>query len=260
MKFAATLIATASAAANSADVVKTNCQTNSNLVACWESYFTLNFNNDTQSLEVNQDSKTGKCGFQYEDKNQPLANRTCTVTSSTPPSELMFGNGAFVTSGGDLTGFDGESGFVSAIVNWDTSFDENWVAANSVDGKLSVDNTTEFNHEDCFTTGLNRQIQISCVDNGAPLEDEPMFMMTNINIGNPSNFAIANYGGVSNTLAVSLGVECDTHAVTSHMGDITPGNDNDCSFVIAVTDDKPDLLYFSVQVLQQVDFFAATVV
>lgn len=260
MKFAATLIATASAAANSADVVKTNCQTNSNNLACWESYFTLNFNNDTQSLEVNEDSKTGKCGLHYENKAQPLANRTCSVSSSSPPSELNFGNGAFVTPNGDLTGFDDISDFVSAIASWDTSFDEQWVSDNSVSGQLVVDNTTEFNHEDCFTTGLNKWIEVSCVDNGAPLEDDPMFMMTNSNKGKPSNFAIANYGGVSNTLAVSLGVECDTSAVTSHMGDITPGNDNDCSFSITVTDDKPDLLYFSVQVDTPVDFFVATVV
>lgn len=259
MKFAATLIAAASATANSADVVKTNCETNSNNVACWESYFTLNFNNDTQALEVNEDSKTGKCGLNYQNKDQPLANRTCSISSSSPPSELMFGNGAFVTSSGTVTGFDSSSSFVSAIASWDTAFDENWVAANTVNGQLSVDNTTEFNHEDCFTTGLNRWIEVSCVDNGAPLEDEPMFMMTNTNKGNPSNFAIANYGGISNTLAVSLGVECDTSAVTSHMGDITPGNDNDCSFSIEVTDDKPDLLYFSVQVDTPVDFFVATV-
>merc|ERR1712157_594877 len=52
----------------------------------------------------------------------------------------------------------------------DTAFDEAWVAANSnaTTGELIITNTTEFNQEDCFTTGLNKFIEVSCVDNGAP--------------------------------------------------------------------------------------------
>jgi len=257
MKFAATLIAAASAAANSAENVATNCATNAGNKVCWESYFTLAFNNDTQALEVDPNSKTGSCGLQYI-TTDALANHTCTVSSSSAPSEISFGNGAFVTQSGTVTGLDGISSTVSAIASWDTAFDENWVAANTVNGALNVDNTTEFNHEDCFTTGLNRWIDVSCVDNGAPSTDI-LLMFTNNKAGQKNDFAIANYGGVDSVVSVALNVPCDVNSVSSPAGIVSPSLDSDCSFSIQVTNDKADLLYFSATTQEVVNFFSAVV-
>lgn len=257
MKFAATLIAAASAAANSAENVATNCATNAGNKVCWESYFTLAFNNDTQALEVDENSKTGSCGLQYI-TTDALVNSTCTVNWSSTPSEISFGNGAFVDSNGLVTGLDGISSTVSAIASWDTAFDEQWTIDNTVNGVLQVDNTTEFNQEDCFTTGLNKWIEVSCTDNGAPSTDV-LLMFTNNVAGKQNDFAIANYGGEDNVIAVQLNVPCDVNSVSSPAGSITPGSDSDCSFSITVTNDKADLLYFSATTNEVVDFFSASV-
>ena len=256
MKFAAALLSVASAAANDASVVNDNCQTKEGNVVCWESYFTLQFNNDTSQLEVNPDSKTGSCGLQYE-TNESMVNSTCTISYNIKPSHLALGNGAFVSGENTVTGFEGVSGVASAIASWDTAFDESWTAANSnaTTGSLIITNTTEFNHEDCFTTGLNRWIEVPCVDNGAATLDKPMIMITNNSPGAVNNFAIANYGKKDQTLGMALGVPCDTFSITSPMGDVTPGMDQDCTFAITITDDAPQLLYFQATTTEQVDFF-----
>jgi len=256
MKIAATLFAFASASgANSADVVKANCLTQAGNKACWESYFTLQFNNATQSMEVNPDSTTGSCGIQYITE-QSMVNSTCTVSASSG-AQLNFGNGAFV-NGADITGFERTSGVVSVIATWDTSMDAAAWTAENTNGTLQISNTTEFNQEDCFTTGLNRFVTVNCVDNGEAASN-PMIMMTNNAKDAANNFAVANYGDEGNTLAVALGVPCDTLTIESSMGDITPGNNADCSFAITVTDDAPDLLYFTANTTEVVDFFAVTI-
>jgi len=258
MKFAAALISMAAAAANDASVVDANCKSKAGNTVCWESYFTLAFNNDTQKLEVDPASKTGSCGLQYDLAGESLINSTCTVTAN--GANLAFGNGAFVNGPASVTGFDGVSGSVSVIATWDTAFDEAWVAANSnaTTGELIITNTTEFNHEDCFTTGLNKFIEVSCTDNGAP-HLGPWLMFTNNSPNAENNFAIVNYGEEGTALSVTLGVGCDVDSVSSPMGIITPGSDSDCSFSIEVTDDAPQLLYFQATTTEVVDFFAATV-
>jgi len=259
MKFAAALISMAAAAANDASVVDANCKSKAGNTVCWESYFTLAFNNDTQKLEVDPESKTGSCGLQYDLPAESLINSTCTVTKN--GANLSFGNGAFGLGSNAVTGFDGVSGSVSVIATWDTAFDEAWVAANSnaTTGELIITNTTEFNHEDCFTTGLNKFIEVSCTDNGAP-HLGPWLMFTNNSPNAENNFAIVNYGEEGTALSVTLGVGCDVDSVSSPMGIITPGSDSDCSFSIEVTDDAPQLLYFQATTTAVVDFFAATVV
>ena len=186
-----------------------------------------------------------------------MVNSTCTISFNIKPSHLALGNGAFVSGENTVTGFDGVSGVASAIASWDTAFDESWTAANSnaTTGSLIITNTTEFNHEDCFTTGLNRWIEVSCVDNGAPSE-LAAFMFTNNSPNAENNFAIANYGAEGDVLAVSLGVGCDVNAVSSPMGIVTPGSDLDCSFSIEITDDAPQLLYFQATTEEQVNFFS----
>jgi len=259
MKFAAALIAAASAAANSADNVAANCNTKEGNKVCWESYFTLAFNNDTGLLEVDENSKTGSCGLQYI-TDDLLANRSCSVTfsDSVSPDELMFGNGAFVDSNGDVTGLDGISSTVSAIASWDTAFNEQWTVDNTFDGELKVDNTTEFNQEDCFTTGLNKWIEVTCYDNGAPTED-PMLMFTNNKANEENSFAIANYGAVDSVVSVVLNVPCNVNNVYSDAGIVTPGSNDNCSFSIQVTDDKAKLLSFKATTEAVVDFFLASV-
>ena len=267
MKFAAALLSVASAAANDASVVNDNCQTKEGNVVCWESYISLQFNNVTNQLEVNPKSRKGSCGLQYE-TNESMVNSTCTISwkdmyITSKPSHLTLGNGAFVSAKNSashhyrtITGFDGISGTVSAIASWDTSFynEASWTAANTVNGSLVVSNTTEFNHQDCFTTGLNRWIEVSCVDNGEATT-EPVIMITNNSPGAVNNFAIANYGKKDETLTASLGVPCDSFSITSPMGDVSPGSDFDCTFAITITDDAPQLLYFQATTTEQVDFF-----
>merc|ERR1712035_53850 len=241
MKFAAALISMAAAAANDASVVDANCKSKAGNTVCWESYFTLAFNNDTQKLEVDPESKTGSCGLQYDLPAESLINSTCVVTAN--GANLAFGNGAFAVDTNAVGGFDGVSGSASVIATWDTAFDENWVAANSnaTTGELIITNTTEFNQEDCFTTGLNKWITVSCTDNGAP-HAGPFLMFTNNSPNAENNFAIANYGAETNVLSVQLNVGCDVNSVSSPMGIVTPGSDIDCSFSIEVTDDAPQLL------------------
>ena len=266
MKLAAALLSVASAAANDASVVDANCKTKEGNVACWESYFTLAVNNVTQKLEVDPDSMEGSCGLQYE-WSSFLVNSTCTVNfGGGAPFSLTFGNGAFVAPDqmmGEykVTGFDGVSGKVSAIATWDTYFDAAWVDANknATTGELIITNTTEFNHEDCFTTGLNKWIEVSCVDNGSASSD-PAIMFTYNSPGAENNFAIANYGAKDSSLMVILNVPCDTSTISSPMGDITPSMDFDCSFSITVTDDAPQLLYFQATTTKEVNFFDVTIV
>merc|ERR1712035_5034 len=225
MKFAAALISMAAAAANDASVVDANCKSKAGNTVCWESYFTLAFNNDTQKLEVDPESKTGSCGLQYDLPAESLINATCIVEKN--GANLSFGNGAFAIGSNAVSGFDGVSGSVSVIATWDTAFDENWVAANSnsTTGELIITNTTEFNHEDCFTTGLNKFIEVSCTDFGKPHDDMPYLMFTNNSPNAENNFAIANYGAEGDVLMVNLNVGCDTSAVSSPMGIVTPGSD-----------------------------------
>jgi len=258
MKFAAALISMAAAAANDASVVDANCKSKAGNTVCWESYFTLAFNNDTQKLEVDPESKTGSCGLQYDLPGESLINATCIVTKN--GANLSFGNGAFAIGSNAVSGFDGVSGSVSVIATWDTAFDENWVAANSnaTTGELIITNTTEFNQEDCFTTGLNKFIEVSCTDNGAPHEG-PFLMFTNNSPNAENNFAIANYGKKGDVLTVQMNVACDSASVSSPMGIVAPGMDDDCSFAIEITDDAPQLLYFQATTTEVVDFFAAIV-
>merc|ERR1712113_1353172 len=193
---------------------------------------------------------TGKCGLQLMPAGSILPNRTYDVTWSDQPDYLSFGDGAFVTPNGQLTGFDGVSGVVNGIASWNTAGpSQAWY----------VDNTTAFDHQDCFTSGVNKWIAVSPpTDHGAPLTDA-MFMMVDSKKDVPSNFAIANYGGLGNAVSVSLGVACDTNSISSHMGTVTPGSDTDCSFSIEVTDDQAQLLYFTATTNEPVDFFVATV-
>jgi len=258
MKFAAALISMAAAAANDASVVDANCKSKAGNTVCWESYFTLAFNNDTQKLEVDPESKTGSCGLQYDLPAESLVNSSCVVTKN--GANLSFGNGAFVDGPASVTGLEGVSGTVSVIATWDTAFDESWVGANSnfTTGELIITNTTEFNQEDCFTTGLNKWIEVTCTDTGSAYPF-PALMFTNNSPNTENNFAIANYGSEGDVLAVSLGVGCDTNAVSSPMGIVTPGSDIDCSFSIEITDDAPQLLYFQATTTAVVDFFATVV-
>jgi len=258
MKIAATLFALASASgANSADVVNANCRQNSGNQNCWESYFTLGYNNATGQMEPIADSTTGSCGLQYAN-SYSMVNSTCKVIK-TAGANLAFGNGAFVSQNGDITGLDGISGSVSVIATWETTLDAaRWTAENTVNGTLEVTNMTEFNQDDCFTTGLNREINVFCTDNGQA-SSGPMIMMTNNAKDAANNFAIGNYGAIGDTLAISMNVPCNTTSISSPQGNITPALNQDCSFSIEVTDDAADILYFTATTEAVVDFFAVSI-
>ena len=260
MKIAATLLAVAAASgANSASVVNDNCMTKEGNVVCWESYFQVKIQNGTNILIVDQDTTEGECGLHYE-TGESMVNSTC-VLSSSADADVMVGNGGFVTSDGLITGFDGVSGTVNAVATWATSGpSQQWVQdhMNLTTMSLVVDNTTEFNHQDCFTTGLNQWIDITCTDNGAPSVG-PAIMMTNNSPGAENTFAIANYGAKGDSLTVIMNVGCDPNAITSPMGDISGGMDWDCSFSITVTDDAPQLLYFTATTTEKVNFFEVTI-
>ena len=260
MKIAATLFAVAAASgANSASVVNDNCMTKEGNVVCWESYFQVKLQNGTNILIVDQDTTEGECGLHYE-TGESMVNSTC-VLSSSADADVMVGNGAFVTSDGFITGFDGVSGKVNAVATWATSGpSQQWVQdhMNYTTMSLVVDNTTEFNHQDCFTTDANQWIDISCTDNGAPSVG-PAIMMTNNSPGAENTFAIANYGAKGDSLSIIMNVGCDPNAITSPMGDISGGMDWDCSFSITVTDDAPQLLYFTATTTEKVNFFEVTI-
>merc|ERR1712025_1379736 len=87
-----------------------------------------------------------------------LVNSTCTISGSSIKT-IYAGNGAFIAGVNQLTGFDGISGDVDAIVLFDQACDEN-----------GCDNST------CWDAS------IACTDNGAASSDV-MFMETVNNAG-----------------------------------------------------------------------------
>merc|ERR1712003_603269 len=68
------------------------------------------------AAEWNGQSETDTCGMQLSGAS--MVNSTCTVSGSNIKS-MYAGNGAFIDSNGDLTGFDGISGDADVIVFFD---------------------------------------------------------------------------------------------------------------------------------------------
>merc|ERR1711970_746157 len=109
-----------------------------------------------------------------------MVNSTCTITGSNIKS-IFAGNGAFITGANTVTGFDGISGDVDAVVFFEQS---------CVDG--DCDNST------CWDAA------VSCVDNGAA--SAGVFFMETVNDNRQAKGANYNLqiAGVSNGDVLSI--------------------------------------------------------
>merc|ERR1712128_194857 len=192
MKFAATLVAAASAAgmgsANDAGAVLTNCGAGSNGVAtCWEAYASF-VPTANQTLggdftgpygtEWDLQKSAGDCGLTISDAANNMQNATCAI-SFTAGANVNVGNSAFVYDANTIAGLDFSSE-VSAVSTWAATKDVN---------------VTDTSIGDCFTSGNNRQASIaSCTQTpSGESVTKTMIMFTNNHAGEMNNFAIGNY-------------------------------------------------------------------
>ena len=192
------------------------------------------------AAQWNGQSEDAPCGMQVV-SGDSLVNTTCTITGNNIKA-IYAGNGAFIDSNGALTGFDGISGDLDAIVLFDQSCDEN-----------GCDNST------CWDASY------SCVDNGAA-SSEVMFMETVNNAGQNGgviNLQIANVGAgaaVSITLNDGNGNGVQLANITSAGGAVSAESSNDGSFAVVAGENFGDLLQVSVNVVDGlVNLFQSTV-
>jgi len=116
------------------------------------------------SADWNGVSEDNSCGMQLS--GDSMVNSTCTISGSNIKT-VFAGNGAFITGAGyAVTGFDGISGNVDAVVFFDQTCDD--------DG--NCDNST------CWDAA------VSCVDNGAA--SAGVFFMESVN---DNRGAVGNY-------------------------------------------------------------------
>jgi hypothetical protein len=116
------------------------------------------------SADWNGVSEDNSCGMQLS--GDSMVNSTCTITGSNIKT-VFAGNGAFITGAGyAVTGFDGISGNVDAVVFFEQTCD--------ADG--NCDNST------CWDAAVN------CVDNGAA--SAGVFFMESVN---DNRGAVGNY-------------------------------------------------------------------
>jgi len=192
------------------------------------------------AAQWNGQSEDAPCGMQVV-SGDSLVNSTCTISG--PHIKTIYaGNGAFIDSNGALTGFDGISGDLDAIVLFDQSCDEN-----------GCDNST------CWDATY------SCVDNGEA-SSEVMFMETVNNAGQNGgviNLQIANVGAgaaVSITLNDGNGNGVQLANITSAGGAVSAESSNDGSFAVVAGENFGDLLQVSVNVVDGlVNLFQSTV-
>merc|ERR1712003_310206 len=89
------------------------------------------------AAEWNGQSETDTCGMQLSGAS--MVNSTCTVSGSNIKS-MYAGNGAFIDSNGDLTGFDGISGDADVIVFSDQACSSGTYNSTCWDASISCTN------------------------------------------------------------------------------------------------------------------------
>ena len=191
------------------------------------------------AAQWNGQSEDAPCGMQLSGAS--LVNSTCTISGSSIKT-IYAGNGAFIAGVNQLTGFDGISGDVDAIVLFDQACDEN-----------GCDNST------CWDAS------IACTDNGAASSDV-MFMETVNNAGQNGgviNLQIANVeAGASVSIALNDGNGNGVQLanITSAGGVVSTDSSNDGTFAVTAGENFGDLLQVSVNVVDGlVDLFQSTV-
>jgi len=192
------------------------------------------------AAQWNGQSEDAPCGMQIV-SGDSLVNSTCTISGSSIKA-IYAGNGAFIQGENQLTGFDGISGDLDAIVLFDQSCDEN-----------GCDNST------CWDASF------SCVDNGAAAS-EVMFMETVNSVGQNGgviNLQIANVNAgdaVSITLNDGSGNGVELANITSAGGVVSAESSNSGTFSVVAGENFGDLLQVSVNVVDGlVDLFKSVV-
>ena len=191
------------------------------------------------AAEWNGQSESDTCGMQLSGAS--MVNSTCTVSGSNIKS-MYAGNGAFIDSNGDLTGFDGISGDADVVVFFDQT----------CDGDGNCDNST------CWDAS------ISCTDNGEAASGV-MFMETVNSAGQVGllNLQIANVNN-GDTVAITLndanGNGVGLTNITANGGEVSATESATGSFSVTVGESSfGDLLQVSVNTDANVDLFKSTV-
>jgi hypothetical protein len=185
------------------------------------------------SAEWNGVSEDNSCGMQLS--GDSMVNSTCTISGSNIKT-VFAGNGAFITGAGyAVTGFDGISGNVDAVVFFDQDC-----------------STGECDNSTCWDAA------VSCVDNGAA--SAGVFFMETVNDDRQAKGANYNLqiAGVSNgdVLSIDLaGFACQNITAPFGVVDADPdawGNQYSDNGVFSVTvGDEPFGDLFQISITQQ---------
>lgn len=187
------------------------------------------------AAEWNGQSEDSTCGMQLS--GDSMVNSTCTVSGSNIKS-MYAGNGAFIDSNGDLTGFEGISGNADVVVFFTQSC-ENGVCDNSTcwDAAISCDYNGEATSGVMFMETVNAaqagmlNLQIAGVNANDVVSIE-------LNDGNGNNVALTN--------------------ITSNGGTVSSDSANG-AFSVTAGDNFGDLLQVSVNADAVVDLFKSSV-
>merc|ERR1712042_188088 len=132
------------------------------------------------AAEWNGQSEDDPCGMQLS--RASMVNSTCTVSGSNIKS-MYAGNGAFIDSNGDLTGFDGISGDADVVVFFDQTCDADGNCDNSTcwDASISCTNNGEATSGYMFmetvnsaTSTGNLNLQVANVGKGDTVTVSPV--------------------------------------------------------------------------------------
>lgn len=190
-----------------------------------------------------------------------MRNSTCKITYDYQTYSVYAGNGAFITSDGDLTGFDQTSGNVQLVVeyNHNDGFDGAY-PADIVSPDL--ENFWQYPQRDNSSCWGN--IYVDCTPNANGYGSyETMFMETiNADKGADNyNFQISNYGSAGSQLTVMIkdryGNGVPLSQVNTTQGEPYPGNVGE--IVFNILDDAPFLFHFSAYADYTPDLFMSEV-
>jgi hypothetical protein len=188
------------------------------------------------AVEWDGQSPNGGCGSQIS--GDSLVNSTCTVTGNNIKT-MYAGNGAFIVSSNQLTGFDGVSGNVDLVVIFEQDCDGG-----------TCDNST------CW------EAEVNCVNNGAATEG--MMFMETVNAANSGNLNLQIAGVPANTaIAVTLndanGNGVGLKNITAPGGVVDSDESADGTFTVTSGENFGDLFQISVVTDAVVDLFQSTV-
>jgi len=191
-----------------------------------------------------------------------MRNSTCTISYAYDTYNVYAGNGAFIDSNGDLTGFHQTSGNVQLVVQYlhDDGFDGAFPA-----DIVSPDLENFWQYPQRDNSSCWGDIVVNCMPNAdGNGSSETMFMET-INADNGANtynFQISNYGLEGSQLTVMIndrfGNGIPLSFVNTTQGEVFPGVDNG-ELVFNIIDDAPFLFQFSAYADYTPDLFMSEV-